>query len=330
MAINFKYRVINSQGQPTGFRAKKATLGEQGLQLKDRTIPAPAFLSAATRDKRIVFGHSADGEPTGIVMEVYGAKPEQLAHEFNRLSSESGIQKRQKELESQGRAHELEITKCPCCSASIELTGFPESPEVFCPYCNNIGSTSIPVEDQKKVRVCDKCGYYAIPRGITCFYFYFLLVVYGFRYQRKHMCGPCMRSEGWKMLAGNAIFLLGVPVAIAQLIRAYAGTAIVAGSYKGLERGNLLAKSGKLDQAVASYDEVTQRLGGSAVASYNKGVAYALVNRQSDAQKAFEDSLISCANFLPAAQALAASLQAQGQKIDDHPLIAPFKPKQAA
>jgi hypothetical protein len=330
--VAFKYRFVDGQGQVQGFRAAKGSLDDEGLKLKDRMVPATSILSAHTRDKRVVFGHidPSNGQPTGMVVEIYGAKVADLAKAYNRIGSQAGIQRRQAELEAQGRGHEMEVSSCQCCSASIDMTGFPDSHEVYCPLCSNISSGSVPPAEQEKIRVCDKCGYYAVPRGITCFYFYFLLVVYGFRWQRKHMCGPCMRSEGWKMLAGNAIFLLGVPVAITQLIRAYAGSALATTAYKGLERANLAARKGQADDAARRYDEVSQRLGGSAIALFNKGRGLAMANRVNDAAHAFEDALQSCSNFYPAAEGLAACLSAQKQDPMKHPLLQCFKQEQEA
>lgn len=330
ISIPFKYKFVDNRGQVQGFRAAKATLGDNGLTLKDRTIQAANFLSAHTRDNRIAFGHTAGGKPEGLVCEVYKTNINDLAKAFNRIGSQAAIARRQQELQAQGRGHEMEVATCQCCSASIDMTGFPDSSEVFCPLCTNISSSAVTPAEQQKIRICDSCGYYALPRGITCFYFYFLLVVYGFRWQRKHMCGPCMRSEGWKMLAGNAIFLLGVPVAITQLCRAYFGGNLATTAYKGLESANVAARKAKADDAARRYDELSQRLGASAVANYNKGIAFIAATRIQDATHAFEDSLQACSNFYPGADRLAACLAAQKQDPMKHPLLQSFKPEQSA
>ena len=64
---------------------------------------------------------------------------------------------------------------------------------------------------------------YARPREFTIMYFDFLLVVYGYRYRKVCRRDTCMRPEAWKMLLGNAPFVLGVPVALGQLWRVYTG-----------------------------------------------------------------------------------------------------------
>lgn len=327
-AVDFKHRLVDSRGQVRGFLvSSRGRLGPGGLVLKDRTVPVSAFLSAVARDKRVVFAHQglAGGEPTGVVVEVYGTNPRDLAKAYNRLASDVEISRRRSELESQGRGGTMRVEVCKSCGASINLTDFEPTPEVMCPFCDSVGSEAVPVKEQEQVRVCEKCGFYAFPRTITCFYFYFLLVVYGFRWQRKHMCGPCMRAEGWKMLAGNLIFLLGVPVAVTQLIRAYSGGAARSTAYKGLERGNIDAKHGRAEQAAQRYAAIADQLGGSAVAAYNKGLAYARVSQMEPATQAFEEALLHCSNFVPAAQALAGCYARQQISFDDHPLLAPFR-----
>lgn len=327
--MRLKYREVELRnGQLKGFLfSRKGVLGDDGLKLRDKEIPAAALISAEARDKRVVLAHRepAKGEPVVLVLEVYKVGAKEVAKACNRIASRASLERRRMELESLGRDSEMQIAECQSCHASIDLTGFPETPELHCYFCDNVSTDAVKLKEQEKIRVCDKCGFYAVPRGVTCFYFYFLFFIWGFRSQRKHMCGSCMRTEGWKMLAGNLLFIIGVPVAITQLCRAYFGSAISTSAYKGLERANIAGRKGKADIAADRYEEIAARLGGSAISSFNKGRAFAQINRVEDATRAFEESLLSCANFSPAAQGLAACYAMQGLDLDLHPLLAPFK-----
>lgn len=320
-----KYRKVDSRGQTQGFLASKGVLRDTGLELVDGPIASSRFVRAEARDRRVVVWLKEEsGGNTPHVFEFYSPKPAEFARAFNRIASDTFTLTRQEALEAHGRGSELRVRRCTACDGMIDRTDFPETPEAYCPFCDTVSHGSVPAKEQEKIRICDSCGYFSMPRTITCFYFYFLLVLYGFRWQKKHMCSPCMRAEGWKMLAGNLVFVLGVPVAMTQLGRAYFGGTALSGAYCGLEGANVVAKARKPEEAAKKYAEIAARLGGSAVSSFNAGLAFASAQRLGEAQQAFEASLRRCSNFGPAADMLAKVLQAQGKEPRDSAMLAGF------
>lgn len=325
--IRIKYRDVDANGNLKGFLVSRSgQLTQDELRLKDITIGAGRIVGAESRDKRlqIVFNDPASGGATAVVIEVYKPAVLKLERAINRIASDHRLLRRQQELAGQGRANEFRTAVCPNCDATLDLTGHTDTPELFCAYCGAVHNTGVAPKEQARVQVCDACGYYAFPRGITCFYFYFLIFFYGFHYRRKHMCSSCMRTEGWKMLAGNLIFVLGVPVALVQLSRAYFGGAAMSSAYRGIESANAAARKGKVERADAGYHKVVDRLGVSAIARFNEGLAHANANDLEGAARAWEDALVSCSNFAPAAQSLAVALHAQGRDPKQHPLLEPF------
>jgi tetratricopeptide (TPR) repeat protein len=108
-----------------------------------------------------------------------------------------------------------------------------------------------------------------------------------------------MRGDAWKMLFGNLLFVIGVPVAIVQLIRSYGG-ASVGGLYKGLDSGNIAARKGDLVKAVESYRNILSQVPTSAGVKYNLGMALLAQRNQDKAAASFEKSLEDCSNYVPA------------------------------
>ena len=105
------------------------------------------------------------------------------------------------------------------------------------------------------------------------------------------------------MLFGNAMFLLGVPVAMVQLIRSYGGSA--AGKpFKGLDAGNINARKGKLENALAKYQVILQEVPASAGLKYNIAMALLQQGNQEKAVGALEMALRDCSNYVPAYQQL--------------------------
>ncbi len=331
--MKIKYRDVDTNGQLKGFLfSKKGRIDEQALTLSDMTIPTERLIGCETRDKRIVIAFHDATAPGGAatVIEVYKPSVKKLEQAINRSASDHELLRRQQKLEELGRADEIRTSVCPSCDATIDLTGHTQTPECFCPYCGAVANEGVAPKERVKVQMCDSCGFFAFPRGITCFYFYFLVFFYGFRHQRKHMCSTCMRAEGWKMLAGNLIFILGVPVALTQLGRAYFGGSSISGGYRGLEAANVAARKGKAEKAQQGYNAIVERLGVSAVAHTNAGLAFARVDELPKATEHFENALLNCGNFTPAAKGLAATLAAQGHPLEDHPLLAPFRSDEAS
>jgi hypothetical protein len=151
----------------------------------------------------------------------------------------------------------------------------PPSPQVYCPFCHTLGTMDAlagPIKAEAQYRLCDQCGMYSKPRKFTIFYFYFLLVLYGFYQKETWRCPACMRPEAWKMLFGNLLFVIGVPVALVQLFRSYGGTDI-GRLFAGLDSANLKARQGNLAGAIEAYRRILTEHPVAAGIKYNIGLA---------------------------------------------------------
>ncbi len=314
--LDFKFKWVDEQGNEQGFFAKRGTFDGETLKLDDVEIPTPAMLEVINRSTRVVISVAVDEKNASLVVfNVSGGNAEKLKQALDQSRSAVWADAHRQELESQGRGHEFREELCPHCGGVINLSSMPDTPQVHCPLCDVISTLDADDKLQRAERdfkLCDECGMYSKPRKFTIFYFYFLLVVYGFWHKETWRCPGCMRGEAWKMFFGNLIFVIGVPVAIVQLLRSYGGTDI-GGIHKGLDAANLKARSGKLEAAIADYNRILEEHPTAAGVMYNTGLAFLHNHDPANAARTFELALSDCGNYRPAAGALASCYEQLGE-----------------
>lgn len=316
--VEFKFHFVGEDGSKQGFLAKKGSFDGAVLTLGDSTIPIGAIGKALRRFDKILMTVATGEDQTGtIVLAVSGAAGKKLHTMINKAASRGRAEARQKELIESGKGDRFRSEVCPFCEATVDLSGFEATPQLYCDYCDSLATLdgSGP-KDAASYQLCDNCGYYSQPKVFTLFYFYFLLVVYGWRSQQVHYCNACMRSEAWKMLFANLIFILGVPVAIVQLCRAYFGGSALSSAFKGLDKANALASAGKpakAEKAGVIYQQIAERVGPAAGVHYSHGLALARADRLRDAIGPLELALADCGNYHAAAETLYVCYDKTGQ-----------------
>ena len=320
--ISFKFIPLNEKGEQASVTTKKGELNDDALVLAKDTIPTGQLLRAMRRESRLVVEYAAGDDVEARLLQVVGKKISMLEQAINAVSSRTRAERRRADLESQGRAAEFRLVDCQNCPAVIDLTGFAESPEVYCQYCETISTSALEPAEARKYKLCDHCGFFSHPRGLSVFYFYFLFFFFGFSYSRKHMCGSCMRGEAWKMLILNSIFLLGLPNAIWQLGRAYFGGTASGTTFRGLEAANSLGRKRRADDADKAYDGILTTAPVLAGVSYSRALAWLHANQFDRAIEHLEVSLADCANYLPAFRVLVACYQQVGNEDQARALIA--------
>ena len=302
----FKFKWIAEDGSEEGFLRKKGSFDGNTLTLDDAQIPADSILSLETRGNRAIFTiHTGESEPSVCAIAVSGISARRLKGVVDISRSASWAKAEKEDLNQRGQGHLYHETQCRHCNAIITLSRMQITPQLYCSFCDTlttIKDAQPAPSTEKSLRICDECGMFSKPKKFTIFYFYFLFVIYGFRQNTTWRCPGCMRGEAWKMLFGNLIFILGVPVAIVQLIRSYGGS--VTGKFAGLDKANILARKGKTAQALAQYREILKRVPVSAGLNYNIGFGL-LETKPELAMDSFERALTNCANYTPAAQLLA-------------------------
>ena len=314
--IAFKFQPVDEKGNATGLFNQKGRFDGETLDLaKLGQVPADRLLAAAQRFNRLIVNFdNEDGQSAGVVLSISKGSIDDLRRAINRTASERQAARRQAKLHEQGRGGEFRTRPCPHCGSTVDLTGFSDTPQLYCGYCDTIATVEDePPADEADYRLCDECGLFAKPRDFTVFYFYFLGVIYGWRSSKTHICHACMRKQAWKMLAGNSIFLLGVPTALTQLTRAYAGGSGRSETFRGLDAANASARKGRHAKARERYEPILDRGHPLAGVRYNLALTYAAEERFEDAALELEQTLAECANYAPAATALAGCFQRLGQ-----------------
>jgi hypothetical protein len=302
--------------------SKKGSFDGETLVLGDTRIPVAAIGVVDYRSRYMILSvMTGQAQPATLAFSLTSGSPEKLKQALGRARSAAWAQLHKKDLEEKGLGHTYREVQCPHCQAIIDLTGQEPTPQVSCEFCHAIATVGDdltgdaagrPRHGERHYRICDECGMYSRPRQFTIFYFYFLLVVYGFHTKSTWRCPACMRPEAWKMLFGNLLFVLGVPVALVQLFRSYGGSDL-GGLYSGLDGANLKARRGNLQGAIDGYKTILEKQPIAAGLKYNIGLAFLHKNETAEAAKMFEICLADCANYRPAVAALARCYQALGE-----------------
>lgn len=311
----FRFKWLNSEGHETGFFRQRGTFAGETLVMNDIALPIDSIASFDAREKYVAITVvTPQGEVTSVAAGISGMAARELKSAIDAACSGVWAQKEKKELESKGEGHRYRDESCRHCRATVVLTDMEPSPQVYCGYCDELSTTDAKpalLSAERGLKICEECGMFSRPKKFTIFYFYFLVVLWGCRQQAAWRCPACMRGEAWKMFFGNLFFILGVPVAIAQLIRAYGGS--ISGPFAGLDKANIKASQGDPMKAVDDYRAILKRVPNSAGIKFNIGMGL-LKQKTELAAESFKLALKDCANYSPAANALAHCYQELGQE----------------
>jgi hypothetical protein len=316
--IRFKFKHVNNKGEETGLLSKKGSFDGETLILDKTQIPILAVVRARRFSNRLILTLlQEDGSMSQGAIALTGGKTRPLLSAINVATSARWCELRQERLGRQGRQQDFRAAQCPHCQAMIDLTDRPDSPQLYCMYCGSISThEGTPPADEGRYRQCESCDFYAQPQEFTEFIFYFLVVMYGWSTRKHSMCHSCMRRKAWKNLFANLLFVLGVPVAVWQLFRAYLGGSTLSPAFAGLDKANALAKHGKADRAAEIYDQIEHRLQHCAGVRFNHGFAYLRAGRWDQAVGHLERALADCSNYAPAYGALRLCYERLGRTED--------------
>ena len=316
---NFKYQLLNEAGQPTSFLSKKGSFDGEQIDLAGERYQASDILHTMQINKVLLFVvPGSDGEAKAISILMHTGNVKQIRTDIDRVRSAVQVSKEEQAWLSGGQMSVFRKANCPCCSATLNLSRFEQTPQLFCDYCDTVFTVPIQPETPKnepEYKLCEHCGMYSHPRKFTEFYFYFLVFIYGFWTNESTRCPACMRGTAWKMLAINFLFVLGVFPAIYQLIRAYASDK-VAGPFTGLHTANLKATKRDYSAATKIYQSILDRVPFAAGVHYNLGLALVQNREWERATAAFELSLDDCSNYRYAAGGLMHCYEALGRTDD--------------
>lgn len=310
--LPFKFKFVRN-GQARGLRQKKATLSAQALVLDGEAIPLEDIVDTGTRDKRIVLAlaPAADlGEKTrkelldghSLALEVYKIEAKELEKHIDRYASVIAAERNRQRLEAADQGDLFRAVACPRCGATIDLSEMDVTPSIYCRFCETVMTKNLEVvTDGDTYGVCSECSMFDRIRGYTMFYFYFLLVVYGFQYQRRHMCDACAQKAARRALLVNLIFILGVPTAIHNYFKARRGRDP---RFAELAKANALARQGKYVEADKIYGRLMVEYAHHPGILMDQGIGHLYGNDVPGAVDLFNQSLRAASNYAPTWQLL--------------------------
>lgn len=321
MADTFKFRFV-MDGNPKGLFASKGHCTDQGLQLGEDFVPYETVVDSTNRDDRLILvvdTRSSELSPNlranfngnALVLAVSGNKSEAIERAVDKFASKIAADKKKAALTELGEGHTFRCVTCPACESTVDLTGYEKTPYTYCRFCESLFGDGLEnLKGAAQYRTCDECGYHDRVQGYGAFYFYFLLVVYGFRHSRTHLCDACGKSLSNKLLLANSIFLLGVPNAIACAVRSRAGKD---SRMKGLSQANHFVKKKKLDKAEEEYKKSLKIFKNHPGVHYNRALGHLTNGDTSTGLEALKLSLEACPNYIPAQRLQLRILEAAGR-----------------
>jgi hypothetical protein len=317
----FKFKYLNDRGQEHGLWAKKGEVRDGSLVLEGRAIPMAAIAHTLVRRNRLLLTvFTGPNQTSAFVMALHsgpkGGKvfAEGLKQEIDRAFTAQQAAFRLEALRKEGRAGAFRVQQCPSCDATIDLSGFALSPQVYCRSCDTVSSP--PGEapaDEANYHRCEKCGYYSRPAVFATTVVVFLIAAASWWSRQLFICHGCMRREGWVVLGKNLPTLVGAPFALPNLLRAYFGGSARSKTFAGLDTANQHARAGRVDRAEPLYQAILTRTRHAAGVHHDRALARARAGDWTGCLDAIHAAWADCSNYAPALPLALQALQALGR-----------------
>jgi hypothetical protein len=303
----FKFRFVRD-GQVQSMFSLKGKANEHQLIIGKDTIDYELIHDKTTRDNKliIVIGPETELskktskhliENNALILEISKVKAEELEKFIGRASSKIEVAKNKQRFIDEGKKDLFKCITCPNCEAQIDLSELKETKFIYCNYCETVFSHENKIVTNGDIyKICDECNLFGRVKGYTETYFYFLILVYGYRYKRRYLCDCCVDKIFWKTFLVNLIFILGVPSSIYMKIKSLVGRN---DSDKYLLEASKLSIKGKYQEANDQYKKLHMEYSGHPGVYFNEAMGYFNGENSELAIKCLVKSLESCNNYLP-------------------------------
>jgi hypothetical protein len=304
-SIEFGFKFVTA-----GFSAGlpgKAIADTRSVRLRDVEVSYTAIREARARGNRLVFLVDTTRLPQGLlsevqqnmlVLEVSPSKADEVRLFVNQQISIAQATSHHQDLVHQGQANAFRAELCPACNATIDLSGRPESPYLYCHKCENLAIknpstgryivTSEP--DNARQGQCEVCGYYGRIKEYkeTNAEHYVIVVVR--RTSFRQTCDSCA-GEYARQYFYDGIRGLGTR------LKTMRGQGEV---WKALARANTLAVKKDLTGATEIYNELLQLWPSHPGLLFNLAMGHAGTGNTTEAEVFARRALKACANYHPA------------------------------
>ena len=320
--LNFKFRFV-SGGHPLGLFSLAGKATSQELILGEEFLRYDEILDTSVRDDRILLVLSPRKKwgkklskalinGNGIAIEVYKVEAVNLERHINRVCSQRKTELNRQRLIAAGKGDLFRFAVCPECQAIIDLSELGISRYTYCRFCETVFTEKQEIITKGTVyRICTECGMFDRVRGYTEFYFYFLVIAYGFSMKRRHVCDNCADSIFRKTLLLNLIFILGVPSSIYLKLKSLSGREPL---LRELAKANALARKGRFKEAAPIFKRLQSKYPDHPGLLLDEGLGYLQGKNYNSAFEQFKRALSACNNYLPVLQ-LIQRIQNSSQKV---------------
>ena len=302
---SFKFRFVVGGATKGFFRSPKGVVGTDDLRLDDTTIPYGAIGDTITRGNRLILQilpPTLEGEAgqyladSVLVLEPKGIAADRLEIAIDRRVAAARLDEMRRLAQEEGTEHLIRVESCPTCEAEVDLTGLDRSLYVYCPYCDSIHETGRTTSLGRAYRTCDECQFFGRVQQYPEFYFYFLLIFYGFSYKKRFLCASCAHRLFVKALLVNLIFVIGVPTAVWVKVKSKIGRDP---GMMELHVATALARKGKLREAAPVFDSIRRRFPEHPGVLMNEGLACLKHGDTIGGNQRLERALSACPNYDP-------------------------------
>jgi hypothetical protein len=305
----FEFRYV--RGGQTAFGKRHGAIGPAALTVDDTEVPYEQLLDTTCRGQRMILalGGGVQAGPRlgkflleggALVIHPLKLDARQLERAIDRRVSAHQSELRRQDLIARGMGHLVRTMPCPVCKATVDLSGLDHTRYTYCPFCESLFTDDgRDVTDGRVYRTCDECGLFDRIQQYPEFYFYFLLVVYGFSYKRRFLCDACAHRLFIKALAINFIFLLGIPTAVWVKVKSVRGRAP---GFESLADGNALARRGRYQDAAPLFAEALRSHRDHPAILMNQALGHLAGGDQTGAARTLARSVAACNNYVPVLQ----------------------------
>lgn len=306
--IKFSFSfIVNGQAE-FSWSGKDGLATEEELILDGSAISIGDIVDTVSREERLLLALHPEAQLSDslkprisdknvLVLHMNSGSTEKLERHIDRRSSAFLAEKHKEELDVAGKGSEFRAMICPSCQATIDLTAQNPTPFTYCRFCESVVKESGELATNgHDYRICEECNYFGRVQNYTVFYFYFLLVIYGWRMNRRYLCDSCVRPIMIKALFINLIFILGVPFALWGLFKSYLGGDPLLAN---LATANKLAQQGKYQEADIIFQQHMNTGTIHPGLAMNKGLGHLRGKDGNGAVECFGESLKACSNYSP-------------------------------
>lgn len=305
-ALGFEFKIMR-KGQAQGLRFQRGKATGQQLMLGEQSLDYGAIGDTTTRENYLLM-EIAPGTPLDkkftealndniLSIVVQKAEALELERYIDRRCSDLQVEQNRQRLFQAGQGDLFRTVACPECQALIDLSELDKTPYMYCRFCESIFTEERVASKGNVYRICQDCHMFDRIKDYTEFYFYFLVVAYGYSSKTRYVCDNCAHSMFKKMLLLNLLFILGVPAAIYVKIKSLRGRAP---HLKKLAEANALARKGDYQKAAPIYDLLYKKIPEHPGLLTNQGLGHLAAGDEGGALAHLQRAQKACSNYIPA------------------------------